>query len=112
MADKNKQNQTDKIKNLEDKVEKLTGEIENLRYTLLNHINFIEDTYARCAVAGDPGAGRSAATPGQRSDSGFAGGAGGNRPDDQQRSGPSPSPRPDPECVAQQSAPFSVRLMQ
>ena len=46
MADKNKQNQTDKIKNLEDKVEKLTGEIENLRYTLLNHINFIEDTYA------------------------------------------------------------------
>ena len=46
MADKSKQNRTDKIKNLEDKVEKLTGEIENLRYTLLNHINFIEDTYA------------------------------------------------------------------
>ena len=46
MADKSKQNRTDKIKNLEDKVEKLTGEIENLRYTLLNQINFIEDTYA------------------------------------------------------------------
>ena len=30
---------------LEDKVEKLTSEIESLRYTLLNHINFIEDTY-------------------------------------------------------------------
>lgn len=45
MTEKNKQNQTDKIKNLEDKVEKLTSEIENLRFTLINHINFIEDTY-------------------------------------------------------------------
>ncbi len=41
-----KSDEADKIKNLEAKIEKLTSEIENLRYTLLNHINFIEDTYA------------------------------------------------------------------
>ncbi len=41
-----KSDEADKIKNLEAKIERLTSEIENLRYTLLNHINFIEDTYA------------------------------------------------------------------
>ncbi|MBL61759.1 MAG: hypothetical protein CMI85_06560 [Candidatus Pelagibacter sp.] len=46
MKQKVKSDEADKIKNLEAKIEKLTSEIENLRYTLLNHINFIEDTYA------------------------------------------------------------------
>tara|TARA_B100001027_G_C16266089_1_gene332198 strand:- start:4352 stop:4534 length:183 start_codon:yes stop_codon:yes gene_type:complete len=46
MKQKIKSDEADKIKNLEAKIEKLTSEIENLRYTLLNHINFIEDTYA------------------------------------------------------------------
>lgn len=46
MMQKVKSDEADKIKNLEAKIEKLTSEIENLRYTLLNHINFIEDTYA------------------------------------------------------------------
>ena len=46
MRHKDKSVEVDKIKNLEAKIEKLTSEIENLRYTLLNHINFIEDTYA------------------------------------------------------------------
>ena len=46
MKQKVKSDEADKIKNLEAKIERLTSEIENLRYTLLNHINFIEDTYA------------------------------------------------------------------
>lgn len=46
MKQKIKSDEADKIKNLEAKIEKLASEIENLRYTLLNHINFIEDTYA------------------------------------------------------------------
>ena len=46
MKQKVKSDDADKIKNLEAKIEKLTSEIENLKYTLLNHINFIEDTYA------------------------------------------------------------------
>ena len=46
MKQKVKSDDADKIKNLEVKIEKLTSEIEDLRYTLLNHINFIEDTYA------------------------------------------------------------------